>query len=288
VDNAAGGGDNRSVLNALRAAPTSGAGTLAAATVPFLILRSCTMKWRTASIVLVCLVTAAVVPVRGAETSGKVRVLLTYGGHGFEEKPFFAMFDALPDVTYTKAVMPKDAGLLEPGLRTRCDVLVMYDMSAPIAPEQKKAFVALLHEGIGVVSLHHNLGAHRDWDEFTKIIGGRFVFGKATLEGKEYKESTWAHDQQLKIAVADKTHPITKGLRDFEIHDETYGGYYTASDVHVLLTTDHPQNGPKVAWTKTYGQSRVFHTMLGHDHLAWENPNYPKLLHQAILWAAGR
>jgi hypothetical protein len=246
------------------------------------------MKWFTLPIVLICLFAVAVLPVSGAEGAGKVRVLLTYGGHGFEEKPFFAMFDNLPDVTYTKAQMPKDAGLLAPSLRQKCDVLVMYDMSPPITADQKKAFVALLNEGIGVVSLHHNLGAHRDWDEFTKIIGGKFVFGKTTLEGKQYSPSTWSHDEQLKITVADKNHPITKGLSDFEIHDETYGGYYTASGVHVLLTTNHPKNGPTVAWTTTYGKCRVFHTMLGHDHLAWQNPNYPKLLHNAILWVAGR
>ena len=238
--------------------------------------------------VVTWIVVAGVGEGAAAEGPAKLRVLLTYGGHGFEEKPFFAMFDALPNVVYTKAQLPQDAGQLEPGLRDRCDVLVMYDMVGRITPEQQKAFVALLNAGIGVVSLHHNLGAHRDWDEFTKIIGGRFILNKVTLEGKEYNNSTWSHDEQMKVSVVDKTHPITQGLEDFPIHDETYGGYYTASDVHLLLKTDHPKNDPELAWTKTYGKSRVFYLMLGHDHLAWENPVYPKLLHRGISWAAGK
>ena len=48
---------------------------------------------------------------------GKLRVLLTYGGHGFEEKPFFAMFDAMTDLQVTKAPMPQSAKLFKPAWR---------------------------------------------------------------------------------------------------------------------------------------------------------------------------
>ena len=243
------------------------------------------MPRRAMFLVLASVFAVLVQPALAADPSAKTRVLLTYGGHGFEAKQFFAMFDALKDVTYTKAEMPKDAGKLEPGLRPKCDVVVMYDMSPPLTAAQQAAFVQLLNEGIGVVSLHHNLGGHRDWPEFTKIIGGKFVFGPVTLEGKEYKPSTWSHDETLPVTVADKDHPITRGLADFEIHDETYGGYYTASDVKVLLQTNHPKNSPALMWTKTYGKSRIVYLMLGHDHQAWEHPAYPQLLARAIQWA---
>ncbi len=238
--------------------------------------------------VLACVALALTVPAHAEKSGDKIRILLTYGGHGFQQEPFFAMFDALPDVEYTKAELPKDAGLFKPGLHQDYDVIVMYDMVKGISPEQQKAFVALLEEGIGVVSLHHNLGAHRDWDEFKNIIGGKFILRNITIEGRKHKKSTWSHDENLKVTVADKDHPITNGLGDFEIHDETYGGYYTAPDVQVLLTTDHPKNDPELAWTKTYGKSRVFFFMLGHDRHAWENPNFPKILRRGICWAAGR
>ena len=38
---------------------------------------------------------------------GKIRVLLTYGGHGFEEKPFFAMFDSLAGRRHTRPPCPR-------------------------------------------------------------------------------------------------------------------------------------------------------------------------------------
>lgn len=230
------------------------------------------------------------VPVGAGERSQEkpIRVLLTFGGHGFEQEPFFAMFDALPGVEYTKAPLPESAGLLKPGLEKDYDVVVMYDMVRGITPAEQENFVKLLEQGIGVVSLHHNLGAHRDWEEFARIIGGRFFVQETEFGGQHYGKSGWAHGQDLHISVADAEHPITRGLKDFTIHDETYNNYYTAPSVRVLLRTDHPNNDPEIAWVHEYGKSRVFYLMLGHDSQAWKNPNYPKLLLRGIRWAAGK
>lgn len=217
-----------------------------------------------------------------------IRVLLTYGGHGFEEDAFFAMFDALPNVEYTKIQLPEQADALNPEAADKYDVLVMYDMVPGISPEQQEAFVALLNKGIGVVSLHHNLGAHRDWAEYRNIIGGKYLHEACEIDGTSYPASTWDHDQTLNIRIADPEHPITKGMKDFTIHDETYHGYYVSPKAHVLLTTDNPKNNTEIAWTAEYGKSRVFYLQLGHDGQAWKNPAYPKLLHRGIRWAAGR
>ena len=217
----------------------------------------------------------------------KIRVLLTTGGHGFEQEPFYAMFDAMKDIEYTKATLPKDAGMLKPGLQEKFDCIAMYDMcKPPIDPEQQKAFVALLNSGIGLVSMHHNLGAHDGWDEFRKIIGGQFILSDREINGKAYKKTPWAHGQDLNIKVVVKDHPITRGVEDFAIHDETYGLLYMEPGIKVLLITDHPDNNREVAWTHKYGKSPVFHLMLGHDGKAYANPNYAKILNQGIRWAA--
>jgi uncharacterized protein len=218
----------------------------------------------------------------------KIRVLLTYGGHGFEEKLFFAMFDAFPGVVYTKAKMPEAANLLKPSLKKDYDVVVMYDMAPSFTPEQQKQFVALLNEGIGLISLHHNIGAHRDWDEFRKIIGGIHIPRVFVVDGIKYGPSGATDDQKIRVTVVDKQHPITAGVDDFTIHDETYHKYYTSPDVKVLLKTDHPKNEPPVAWVHRYGRSRVFYFMLGHGPTAWQNPNYPRILLNGIRWVAGR
>ena len=220
---------------------------------------------------------------------GKVRVLLTVGGHGFEAKPFYAMFDAMPDVSYTKATMPKDAGLLKPGLEKQYDVLVRYDMVGGFTPEQEKAFVEACCSGASA------------WWPCTTIwvptANGRSTARSSAasssskpceIDGKHYVPSLWSEGETIPVTVADKDHPITKGLKDFVIHDETYKGYYTDPDITVLLKTNHPKNNPELAWVHHYGNSRVFYMHIGSRPGADDNPNYRELVHRGILWAAGR
>lgn len=223
-----------------------------------------------------------------AASAEKLRVLLTFGGHGFQEKEFFAMWDAFPDVVYTKAPLPQSADLLKPGLETNFDVIVMYDMVKTLTTEQRAAFVALLKRGIGVVALHHNLGANNDWDEYRRIIGGKWLNKPETIDGQTFPKSSYSHGETIAVTIADKTHPITAGLRDYTIHDETYGHVYVAPGVHVLLTTNHPKNVPTLAWTTSYGNSRVFYLQHGHDAAAWGNPNFQLLLTRGMRWAAQR
>ena len=222
--------------------------------------------------------------VKNEET--KIRILLTTGGHEFEKKPFFEMFDKMPDITFHHIQLPDSIDLLKPGLEEKFDVIVMYDMmSSSISSLQKQAFIALLKKGIGVVSLHHNLGAYREWDEFMNIIGGKYIFEPEIIDGKKYDASSFTHDVDFIIKVADKNHPITQGLSDFEIHDETYKDLYVAPNVQVLLTTDTPLGDPEIAWVTQYGKSPVFYLQLGHDSKAWKNPGFRKLLQNAIRWA---
>ena len=217
----------------------------------------------------------------------KIRLLVITGGHGFDEAKFFKMFDELKGVEYKKASYPQAAEMLKPGLEKECDVIVMYDMVKSITPEQQKTFLELLNNGIGLVLLHHNLAAHADWPEFLKIRGGKFFLKPETVDGKEYK-STYDHDQDVRVTVVDKEHPITKGVEDFTIHDEIYGGCYVSPSAHILLKTDHPKSCHELAWVNNYGKSRVFYFMSGHDSRAWANPGLSGILLRGISWSAGK
>jgi hypothetical protein len=238
-----------------------------------------------------CVLALGVPQVHAAEapapaTTKPIRILLTIGGHGFDQKPFWAMWDNLSGITYTQCTLPKQADMLKPGLEKQYDVIVMYDMAKGFTPEQERRFVELLKTGIGVVSLHHNLCSHADWPEYGKIIGGRYFQQPETIDGKSYPPSNYLHDQHFDVKVADKEHPITKGIEDFHMDDEAYSGFYVAPSSHVLLTVEHPKCDHNVAWTTHFGNSRVFYLMFGHGPSAWQNPVYTKLLEQGIHWAA--
>ena len=246
-----------------------------------------------ATMMALCLTCLSVSPLSAAaprptENAKPIRVLLTYGGHGFEEKEFYEMWDGLKSkgITYDKAQLPQSFDLLQPGLEKRYDVLAMYDMLQGSTPQQRERFIELLKAGIGVVSLHHNLCAHDEWPEWRSIVGGRYFHQNETIDGKEYPKSHYLHDQHLQVKIADKDHPITKGLSDFQMEDEAYWDFYVSPKSHVLLTVDHPKCGHDVAWTTHVGSSEVFYLMFGHGPSAWRNPTYQELLARGIHWAA--
>jgi type 1 glutamine amidotransferase len=219
----------------------------------------------------------------------KIRVLVVTGGHDFEAEPFFALFDSIPDVEFERTSYPDAAGLLKPELANDYDVIVFYDMWVPgITPAQQESFVALLERGIGVVALHHTLAAHQQWPEYAKIIGGKYHLNDRVVGGKSVPKSGFLHDQDIAVDPAAGDHPITRGLKRFEIHDEAYNHYEVDPQATVLLTTEHPASDTELAWVKTYRHSRVFYLQLGHDRRAYEDPNYRLLVSRGIRWAAGR
>src|ERR1041385_5622155 len=92
----------------------------------------------------------------------------------------------------------------------------------------------------------------------------------------------------FKIHVADPAHPVTRGISDFDMHDETYKWFDLAKESHPLLTVEQPESHEVIAWTRTYENARVVYLQSGHDHFAYENPNYQRLLKQAIRWTANK
>ncbi len=221
--------------------------------------------------------------------ANRIRVLLITGGHDFEQQPFYALFDSMPDVVTTKTAYPAAADLFRPELAADYDVIVFYDMWAQgITPQQQAGLVQLLQRGIGVVALHHTLAAHKDWPEYARIIGGKYYTEDTVVDGRTIPRCEYQHDQDIPVTVADTEHPITRGLTPFQIHDETYKGYDVDPNSHVLLTTDHPQSSKQLAWVRTHENSRVFYMQLGHDHFAYEHPSFRQLVTRAIRWTAGR
>ncbi len=220
---------------------------------------------------------------------GKLRVLVITGGHAYEEPQFNAMFQAIEDIQVEMAQYPEAADRLTPELADQVDVIVFYDMWVKgFTQAQQESFLALLQRGIGVLALHHTLAAHQQWPEYEKIIGGKYHLEAPTVDGKALPKSSYYHDQDMKIQIAAPEHPITRGLKPFEIHDEAYKDYSCDSTATVLLTTDYPQSDREIAWAKTYASSRVVYLELGHDHYAFEHPSYRALVARSIRFVAAR
>ncbi len=214
---------------------------------------------------------------------GQKKILLITGGHDFEEVAFYAMFKSFDEISFDTISQPAANALLtnETAMK-KYDCLVYYDMVQDMTDEQKEAWIQLLKKGKGMVFLHHSLVSYQAWPEFRKIIGGKYLLEP---EGSNSK-STYRHDVDFTIHVVDKAHPVCAGVADFEIHDEVYGSYLVNTSVTPLLKTDHPESTPLVGWCQQYEKSRIVYLQLGHDHFAYENENYRRLVVNAIRWVA--
>jgi type 1 glutamine amidotransferase len=215
-----------------------------------------------------------------SDSEKKISLLILTGGHDFEREAFFEMFDTFANVTYKEVVHPEANDIYLNGQAEKADVLVFYDMMDEISEKQKQAMTAILKKGKPCLFLHHALASYQNWPEFINIIGGQYIISDdSTKPG-----STYRHDVAFTVRISKTNHPVTQGLKDFKIYDEVYGAFKVKEDCKPLLETNHPESGPVIAWINTYGNSPVVYIQPGHDHHGYENPQYRRLLHQAILW----
>jgi hypothetical protein len=218
--------------------------------------------------------------------SQKIHVLVVTGGHAFEKEPFFKLFQDNPDITYQAVEHPNAHALLKAEASKQYDVIVTYDFGQKISEEAKADFVARLKEGKGLVVLHHSIAAYPAWPEYWNIIGAHYYLAETNVHGVFKPRSGWKEGMHFRIHVPDPSHPVTRGITDFDTHDEAYKWFDVARECHPLLTTDEPESNPVIAWAKTYKGARVVYIQSGHDHFAYENPNYQQILRQAIRWTA--
>ncbi len=214
-----------------------------------------------------------------------IKTAVITGNHAFDVPAFTRLFRVLPNVNaYIQSLsnFAADAGRV----RDWYDVVLFYNFhqGAPASAEEEsglgdrvwKTLERLGETRQGIVVLHHALLAFRDWPFWSDIVG---------IEERGFG---YHDDQHLEIEVADPSHPITQGIRGWEMVDETYTVNEPEPDCQVLLTTDHPRSMRALAWTHTFKQARVFCYESGHDAKAFDNINFQTVLGRGIAWAARR
>lgn len=202
--------------------------------------------------------------------SKRIKVLVVSGGHPYQEKEFHELFQGYKDMdcTFVKEVVGGEA--FKNIDSWPYDVIVLYNFEKNPPAKEKENFLKLLDRGVPLLVLHHGIYGYRPWPEFQKMIGVT-----SWLSGAK-------DGMHFKIHAADPDHPVTRGLKDFVIDDETYAGFTVDPKVHVLLTTDEPTNATTIAWTWRYRNSPVDYFQLGHDANAWRNEHYIEILGRMI------
>jgi type 1 glutamine amidotransferase len=232
---------------------------------------------RFASLLILCVLILGSI----SASAKKLNILIVTGGHDFDRQSFFEMFDSFSDISYTELKHPEanlQLGTIDP---ESFDAVVFYDMPKTISEKEKGSYNKLLKLGKGLVFLHHSLCSYQEWDDYKNIVGGKYHEEKNTPA-----TSTYQHDITFKVKISDSKHPVTEGIKDFEILDEVYGNTEVLPGVTSLLFADHPQSSKIIGWTHQKGNSRIVYIQPGHDKNAWFNPNYQKLIKQAISFVA--
>jgi len=218
--------------------------------------------------------------------SGKpVRVMLVTGGHNFDSLSFFQMFEEMEDIEYEHFVQPHANAVIKNGDAEKFDILVFYDMWKDISEAEKKAYIDLTTKGKPFLFLHHSFCSYQQWEDFEKIVGGKYV-----QKGKNVPEdelSTYRHDVWIDISVSDADHPVTRGMKDFWLFDEVYGNYRVSSSVKPLLKTDHPESEPVIGWENHFNASIIIYLQPGHGPQTYRSEDYRKLVSNAIRYLAG-
>ncbi|QEH32602.1 Trehalose utilization [Aquisphaera giovannonii] len=209
-----------------------------------------------------------------------IRGLVITGGH-FHEAAFFQLFAGMPELGYLP-VEPIDAAKSD--LRGKYDVLILYDFTREPDDAMKKNLRDFVEAGKGVVVLHHALLDFQRWDWWcNEVVGGSY-----RLSSEGGKPSSAVKDAQDFYLTPKEGHPITAGLEPFHLVDEAYRRMRFSDKITPLLTTDNPASDPCVAWVGPGPSYRVAAIQLGHGQTAFRHPSYRTLVHNAILWAAGR
>ena len=197
------------------------------------------------------------------------------GEHLFDVPGFHAAFRSMSDVDYYPQDLENfvaDRG----GVRDEYDVLVFYNFHRPAPDETTAAALEALGEtSQGIVVLHHGILAFPEWPRWSQICG---------IDDRTFG---YHMDQRVPVHVADPTHPITAGLADWELPDETYTMCSADEGSRILLTTDHALSMRTLAWTRRFGKARVFCYQSGHDNATFADPGFRTVLHRGIRWAAG-
>lgn len=214
-----------------------------------------------------------------------IRVAVVTGGHGYDVIHFHQLFRRFAECDVYVQHMD-DFACSPPAVRQGYDVVVFYIMlrGAPADEGQPwyvgkpgAALQALGAEaGQGILILHHAILAYEKWPLWQEIVGiGDTSFG-------------YHVGQHIRVCVADGDHPITAGLSDWEMTDETYTMNDPGADSRALLTVEHDKSMRTIAWTRMHRNSRVFCFQSGHDDLTWADHNFREVLRRGICWCAGR
>jgi len=214
--------------------------------------------------------------------SERLQVAVLVENHPYDVVSFQKMLDSFPDCDCY--VQPLDLFVQDEDNRDKYHTVLYYNIHWD-QPAQDSHVRRYFENDVGssqqgIILLHHALLNFQKWDLYTEISGLRLRGADGLFK--------YTQNQTVDEHIVDSGHPITDGIQDFSIVDETYTiGEPDEPGNQILITTDNATSIKKIAWTRSFKNSKVFCYASGHDNNAYGHESFRKIVHNGILWTAG-
>ena len=196
-------------------------------------------------------------------------------------------FDVIKNGRDFKPEMLKDYRVV---LMSKCDEISPDDREGSWKTDEvQQAFIDFVDKGGGMLVIHSGTVPGKNTDKIDKMVGSKFSY----------------HPNNAPVTVAPvKPHPINEGVEQFCELDEHYYLDFLADDVDVILASYAPAQGEvakykddpyhnypeKVCasgYVRKQNNGRVCVLTPGHHLAVWLNPQFQKILDNALKWCAG-
>ncbi|MEM1158848.1 MAG: ThuA domain-containing protein [Verrucomicrobiota bacterium] len=174
----------------------------------------------------------------------------------------------------------------------------------------QQAFEDYMAKGGGLVAIHAANNCWPKWVEFNKMTGlggwagrnhksGPYVYmndaGEVIRDTSKGKGGAHGPQHEFELVVREKEHPIMRGLPPTFLHgpDELYDRLRGPAENMTILATafsskEHKGTGrhEPALMTISYGQGRIFHTILGHHVEQIKEGSFVTTFLRGTEWAA--
>lgn len=174
----------------------------------------------------------------------------------------------------------------------------------------RKAFEDYMANGGGMVSYHAANNSWPKWEEYNKMTGiggwagrneksGPYLYinaeGEVTRDYSEGKGGSHGPQHEYTIMVREKDHPIMRGLPPTFKHgpDELYDRLRGPAENVTILASAYSAKDKggtgrhePTLMTITYGEGRIFHTVLGHHVPHLLEGSFITTFQRGTEWAA--
>ena len=223
-----------------------------------------------------------------------MKLLVISGGrHPYEEST--PILEQFLTAAGHEATVTEDASVLgDADAMAQYDALVFNTLregGLVLSAGEQEGLKGYVGGGKGFVCIHIAGCAPDSWPEYHDVTGGGWVM--ANSFHPPYGRFT--------VNVSQPGHPGVAGVSDFETSDELYMGIVFKEGNDVFITGDaedgtYPWRGEDtfmpggtfpLGWTRTYGEGKVFVTLLGHNGLSFRTPQFQRIVLNGVEWATG-